>query len=94
MARNPIATNIVKIIAKIERNIEYYENKANYHQTFLRDGKVYDNTEEWKAYWLSISEYWNKEVEEYYKLLRYVNKEGLGELAYPQSPINKREIVK
>jgi len=88
--RNPISQNINKIIQKVERNSLYYKNKAS-DATFLRDGKEYVNDEEWQAYWLAISAYWDDEIAEYYRVLQYVNKEGIGGLGYPQSPNSKKE---
>jgi hypothetical protein len=88
MSRNNLANNINKIILKLEKNIEYYQRKAN-RKTFDRDGLTYRNTPEWQEYWLELSNYISLQVEDYYKVLRIVNRQGLGDIPYPQAPEEK-----
>jgi len=88
MSRNNLANNIVKTISKLERNIKYYQYKAK-QNTFNRDGLTYKNTLEWQEYWLKLSNYTNDLIEDYYKVLRIINQQGLGDITYPQAPEKK-----
>ena len=88
--KNPISDNINNLIRKAELKVKYYHTKAN-DGTYLRDGKVYINNEEWRKYWLDTAAYWEAEVTEYYEVLRYVHKKSLGELPYPVSPSHRVE---
>jgi hypothetical protein len=85
---NTVVNMINEKIAKKQRIIAYYENKAS-EPTFKRDGIVFTNDEEWQSYWLSIASAIEEEIDELYVLLKIVHSERIGEVEYLQPPLTK-----
>ena len=86
--QNSCVAMINNRIIKVEREVEYFRNKAQM-PTYYRDKQTYINNTEWKAYWIAIADHKLKIIDELYKLLRIVNKDGIGDISYPLAPSSK-----
>jgi hypothetical protein len=89
--KNSCVDTINRKIIKLEREVLYFENKGEL-QTFHRDGQVFENTREWQDYWYEVADHKSKIIEEYYNLLKIVNKQGIGDIKFPVAPLIKTRI--
>lgn len=86
--QNSCVSLINKKIAKLEREISYFRTKSDL-PTFHRDGLTYVNSDDWVSYWLEIIAYKEKVIDEYYKLLKIANRDGIGNINFPDAPKSK-----
>ena len=84
-------TVINKAISKLTSLSNHYKLRST-QDSFVRDGEVYQNTEDWKDYWISISEHWEKVIETYYELLKIVHKNKMYDSNYPLPPSQKFKV--
>ena len=86
--QNSCVNLINKKIAKLEREVGYFENKADL-PTFHRDRLTYVNSDDWVEYWIEVARYKEKVIDEYYTLLKIVNRNGIGDIKFPDVPKTK-----